>query len=180
MTLTDICKKYESYLTDQGTDKGTTHSYVEIYEKLFSNLKDSELVLTEIGVSGGYSIQTWLEYFTKATIYAVDIDWATCKFSSWDSRVIRLDADATKPDILDKLVSSDIIIDDGSHTVADQIASFNLLFNTLNEGGMYIIEDVNNLPTLLCALDDVTTNYEVYDLRPIKNRFDDIIVVIYK
>lgn len=180
VTLADICKKYESYLTDQGTDKGTTHSYVEIYEKLFDSLKDSEIVLTEIGVSGGYSIQTWLEYFSKATIYAIDIDWTTCKFSSWDSRVITVDADATKADIVDKISRSDIIIDDGSHTVSDQIASFNVLFDTLNDKGIYVIEDVNDLPTLLYALDKVTSNYEVYDMRPVKNRFDDILVVIYK
>ena len=37
----------------------------------------------------------------------------------------------------------DIIIDDGSHIVYDQVISFKSLFNKLNPGGIYVIEDLH-------------------------------------
>lgn len=180
MSLESIIKKYASTLTDQGTDKGTTHSYVDIYTELFKTIKDDSIILTEIGVSGGFSIQVWLEYFQKATIYAIDIDWSVCKFLEWPDRVVKLNHDATKPSILEHVPVSDIIIDDGSHAVSDQISSFNILYPLLKKGGMYIIEDVNAIDTLIDAISKTTSNYKVYDLRHLKYRHDDVLVVIYK
>ena len=37
----------------------------------------------------------------------------------------------------------DLIIDDGSHFVADVIASFEYLFGRVEAGGLYVIEDVH-------------------------------------
>ncbi len=179
--LRDIIKKYSAEACRYGTDKGTVHSYVDVYESLFEGKQDEQLVITEIGVAGGFSIQCWLDFFKNSKIYAIDINWSECEFKNWpEDRVIKLTADATKKTTVDLIEPSDIVIDDGSHLVNDQIASFNLLYHKMNPGGMYIIEDVTDLVTLLLAIDKHTSNYVVYDRRPIKNRFDDIMVVIYK
>ncbi len=37
----------------------------------------------------------------------------------------------------------DVVIDDGSHQSADIISSFETLFPTLAEGGLYVIEDLH-------------------------------------
>ena len=38
-----------------------------------------------------------------------------------------------------------IIIDDGSHRIIDQIASFNIFKSKMNPGGIYVIEDVGHM-----------------------------------
>ena len=55
------------------TDKNTTHSYLPIYDKLFSRFKDKEINMLEVGVADGGSIELWNDYFTKATIFGFDI-----------------------------------------------------------------------------------------------------------
>ena len=50
------------------------HDYLRIYEREFSKWRDSEIHLLEIGVNKGASIKLWLEYFTYASIYGVDIN----------------------------------------------------------------------------------------------------------
>jgi predicted O-methyltransferase YrrM len=56
------------------TDKNTTHSYIEVYENLFSGKKDSAKHILEIGIYyGGGSIKLWHDYFHSANIYAIDI-----------------------------------------------------------------------------------------------------------
>jgi hypothetical protein len=179
--LRDIINKYSAQACRYGTDKGTVHSYTDVYEVIFEGKQNEHLIITEIGVAGGFSIQCWLEYFKNSKIYAVDINWSECEFTNWpEDKVIRLNADATKTETAELIEPSDIIIDDGSHLIQDQIASFNLLYPKMNTGGIYIIEDVTDLVTLLLAIDKYTATYQVYDRRPIKNRFDDILVVVYK
>jgi hypothetical protein len=178
--LEDIIKKYSAEHTYYGTDKNTCHSYVATYESVFSPFRDKHITLTEIGVSGGYSIQTWLEYFPNAIINAIDINWHTCNFNDWGSRVNKIHCDATTKDVLNFVTSTDIIVDDGSHYPEHQIASFDLLYPILNVGGVYVIEDIIDLEKLTKHIQLTTSNYEVYDLRDVKNRHDDILVVIYK
>lgn len=55
------------------TSKNTTHSYLPIYDKLFSRFKDKEINMLEVGVADGGSIELWNDYFTKATIFGFDI-----------------------------------------------------------------------------------------------------------
>ena len=60
--------------TELGTDKASFgHNYVEKYEKYFSEYRDKDIKLFEIGIDKGYSVQLWKEYFTQAKIYAIDI-----------------------------------------------------------------------------------------------------------
>ena len=44
----------------------------------------------------------------------------------------------------DDVKSLDIIIDDGGHTMEQQLNTFKILFPILNDGGIYIVEDVES------------------------------------
>jgi hypothetical protein len=55
------------------TDKNTTHSYLDIYQTLFNNKKNTAKNILEIGIYRGGSIKLWSEFFINATIYGIDI-----------------------------------------------------------------------------------------------------------
>lgn len=169
---------------DVGTgDKGTVHSYIPVYEKLLAPYRD-KCDLLEIGLGGGQSLAMWQEYLLRAsTITGVDISVAFDRTpfqaeSDAEQRVAIIEADATKPEWLYWLGkrSFDIIIDDGSHMEADQIATFNLLKHRMKPGGLYIIEDVLNLEWSRAALTGLHPDCEVIDLRAKKGRFDDVLI----
>jgi hypothetical protein len=49
----------------------------------------------------------------------------------------------------------------------------------MKPGGIYIIEDVNNLDSTINVYKELHENIEIIDNRHIKNRFDDVLI-IYK
>lgn len=176
MKLEDIYPKYS--LPDKGGDKGTQHSYIEIYSKYIS--PDTKSLL-EVGVWEGHSLAMWQDYLPQARVLGIDIAVYRVKFE-----VEVLHVDATVRGQLDQALGDetfDVIIDDGSHRVHDQIASFEHLFERVNPGGVYFIEDVagpDALRVLSKHLDSKRIDYTQYDLRALKDRFDDILIMAYR
>ena len=119
------------------TDK-YEHGYIPIYEEIFEKLRNKELRLLEIGVFEGESLKMWREFFLKGKIVGVEIDPKRC--SNIEGCEV-INADATKY-FQGSAGPRDIIIDDGSHKFEDILASFNLLWPSLNPGGVYVIEDI--------------------------------------
>jgi cephalosporin hydroxylase len=178
LTLNQI---YQNYKTPDGQgDKGTAHSYIEIYDLLLSPYRDNSTVL-EIGIAGGYSLHMWGEYFTNSNIYGVDISPEILTNPNLTSEKFSIiHSDATQPPFLDKIqnLTFDVIIDDGSHFLEHQVDSFNLLKHKVKVGGLYIIEDVVGLDKDKEALfEGLHDNCEIMDLRHIKNRYDDVLIV---
>ena len=124
-------------------DKGTFHSYIDIYNDIFSQFQDVEFNFLEIGILNGKSVHLWNDYFEKANIFAVDINNKD-HLNLQNSRTFIFHDDATKSTFLEKIKNKKfkIIIDDGSHQLNDQISSFYLLKDFIEDGGIYIIEDV--------------------------------------
>lgn len=154
-------------------DKGTAHSYIDLYALWLEEFRNRPCVLLEIGVAEGKSLAMWREYLPHAEIIGVDIvDRAL------DIRGCRvIIGDATLGGTYDALDRLDIVIDDGSHSLGSQIAAFHLLFPRLLPGGVYVIEDVQCIEDAHHALAQLHTSARVYDLRHIKNRMDDICVI---
>jgi tetratricopeptide (TPR) repeat protein len=106
--------------------------------------------LLEIGV-GGYELKTvggaslamWADYFTNGQITGIDV---AQKQLSLNPRIKVLQGSQVDPRFLkavcDQRGPFDIIIDDGSHVPKHVVASFQILFPTLADGGLYVIEDV--------------------------------------
>ncbi len=126
--------------TKHGTDKGPSgHNYTAIYETIFESIRDKPLKILEIGVLDGASLRMWCDYFPNAEIHGLDIN-PDCKAFA-DSRITIHTGAQDDKDLLDSIgVDFDIVIDDGSHQVADQIATFKHLW--ANTKLIYVVEDI--------------------------------------
>lgn len=139
--------KFTDVLAKTGrTDKNTAHTYGPWYDLWFERLRDLPLTILEVGVCvfGGGSVLSLAEYFHNATIWAVDIDRSRCSAEVFDhDRIVFLEADAYKRDWLIHLGREklDIIIDDASHEVADQMKLLKMLRPKLKPDGFYVVED---------------------------------------
>ena len=90
----------------------------------------------------------WEDYFNKGDLFFIDVDPAILARAKEFNRV-HLDLvnqeDAVALDNYIQKVSGnfDIIIDDGGHTMQQQITSFKVLFPHVKSGGIYVIEDLH-------------------------------------
>jgi hypothetical protein len=136
-----------------GTDKGAVpgdfghpHHYTEVYERFLEPLRDRPLRLLEIGVWKGASLRVWEDYFPNATIIGIEnlADIVEGKFE----RATVMIGDATNTAFMDSVVDRfvggevDVVIDDGSHILDQQITCLEHLMPRLAEGGLYFIEDI--------------------------------------
>ena len=163
---------------DAHGDKGTAHSYIEhYYEDAFKPYRNKNITLLEIGIAQGQSLRMWREYFSP------------------DSRIIGYDIrdngvqcpgcelvykDATDSNSFNEINELDIIIDDGSHQFDHQLKSLIFLFDKLKSGGLYVIEDVQDIDSTAENFLSFNPNVQIFDFRNIKNRKDDIIIQILK
>ena len=148
--LTILANKYGS---DKGNQHGDKHKFTEIYERYFKQFKDKEIILLELGVKDGSSLNIWYDYFPNAKIYGLDIN---DKSMYNNERIECVVLDQSKKENLEDFarnanISFDIIIDDGSHHISDQQITFGHLFPLLKNGGLYVVEDLHT------SLKDSTT-----------------------
>lgn len=119
-------------------------SYFKFYDKYFQKFRNKNIKVLEIGIYKGGSLQMWQDYFGKdALIVGMDINPECAAYSGEKIEVIIGDQ-SNKNDLAkltEKYGKFDIIIDDGSHVNEHQIASFEYLFDYLNDDGVYLVED---------------------------------------
>lgn len=118
--------------------------YFQIYEREMGRFLRRPVCFLEIGIFKGGSIPMWKEYFPQGSrLVFIDIDPA-CKAFEIDGTAVRIGNQAD-PDFLAALAEEfgpfDIVLDDGSHVCAHQIASFEGLWPHLRNGGLYMVED---------------------------------------
>jgi len=144
MDVTDLC--WQIKITDK--HRRRRHTHASMYDRIFEPYKDQPIKLLEIGVNHGGSAAVWEAYFPNATLFGIDIH-------TKEEMQLRSEVELTRTqvDVVDQSDAValkayaeefgpfDIIIDDGSHYVSHQILGFELLWNHLNIGGTYVIED---------------------------------------
>lgn len=186
LNFCEILKRYEATDTRRGTDKNTSHSYGETYDKLFSKYRETTSIL-EIGFAGGGSLLAYADYFPNATIYGIDVLDALREDVRSHSRIKTYIGDAKKEETIQHFGKKyDIIIEDASHIYEDQVRHFFDYSGFVNPGGLYIIEDIpgNNIESLErnTSVFAETQGFQltVYDLRDKKHRWDDVLFVFHK
>lgn len=88
----------------------------------------------------------WQAYFgDKVTIYGIDFDPRCKQFESEKVKIfIGSKSDRTfLKEVIKKIPMLDILIDDGRHTMEQQIVSYEELFKCVKEDGVYLIEDLH-------------------------------------
>ena len=161
-----------SSLAEGKTDKDMSrHGFTEVYEYFFSPLKESVTRIFEIGVLDGGSLLVWRDYFPQATVYGIDIK-DTAHLNS--ERIKTFIADQENREQLQLFIDNsggnfDIIVDDGGHSMKQQQVSFGFLFEHVNPGGYYIIEDVHTSLAMYAARHGVEADESNTTLRMINN-----------
>ena len=153
-TLTEI-------IDFHGSDKNLS-GYTKKYEELFESIRNEKFSMLEIGIGTikpgvnssmeatqiknykpGASLRSWKEYFSNAMIYGGDVQDDT-QFE--EERIKTFLFDSTNKEECDNTLGNmtfKIIIDDGLHTADAQIATYNNLYKRVENGGIYVIEDIN-------------------------------------
>ncbi len=120
--------------------------YFEVYNNYFQKYRGRNVRMLEIGVSKGGSLQMWRDYFgEKAVIVGIDIDNSCKQYEEGNIHVCigsQEDTDFMKK-VCEDFGPFDIVLDDGSHVVKHQIASFRILFPFLKNEGIYLCEDTH-------------------------------------
>ncbi len=104
--------------------------------------------MLEIGVLDGGSLKLWRKYFDPgAKIVGLDINPECKRYEDAERNVFVEIGDQADPEFLARVQEKhgpfDIIIDDGGHTTAQQTISFNALYGSLSDGGVYMVEDLH-------------------------------------
>lgn len=120
--------------------------YFEVYDRHLSRYRGTDVHFVEFGVSQGGSLQMWKYYFgPKAKIYGVDIN-PHCKQLEEDQVKIFIGDQADKKflkSLAEAIPRIDILLDDGGHTMRQQINTFEVLFPRIDKNGVYLCEDVH-------------------------------------
>ncbi len=142
LTDNELYRYFLSHRSGRLLDKWV--HYFPIYERHLSKLKGTAPVILEIGVYRGGSLDMWRRYFGDSVrVIGVDIDPASADLA--DPRCTVVLGDQADPEFLRTLIRDhgpfDIVIDDGGHTMEQQITSIEHLFPALRVGGVYLVED---------------------------------------
>lgn len=120
--------------------------YYEVYDRHFAKYRGKSPVVMEIGVWKGGSVQMWKDYFGEgAQIIGIDIDEDVKSFEE-EQITIEIGSQEDR-DFLramkEKYPRIDILIDDGGHTMNQQIVTFEEMFPHIAYGGTYLCEDLH-------------------------------------
>lgn len=179
-----------SELAESGyeTDKGSVHSYIEVYEEILAPYRNTASNIIEIGVFKGNSIIMWDVYFS-CQVHGID-----CSITPLDgmadlrpmiensSRKIHI-LDATDEAQIEKEFGDtkwDVVIDDGSHLVQHQVQTINIFKDRMNKGGIIVLEDIQDIDKDGWIFNAISGNFtvEILDRRHIKGRYDDCLVIL--
>jgi hypothetical protein len=120
--------------------------YIEIYDLYFNKYRGKEVHILEIGVSQGGSLELWKKYFgDKMHLYGVDIN-PRCKELEDEQVTIFIGEQEDRNflnELKNKIPKVDILIDDGGHTMIQQITTFEEMFSHVKEDGFYLCEDTH-------------------------------------
>lgn len=194
---TELCKLAYKY----GTDKcpQLKHAYTPVYYEMFKDKRESIKKVLEMGIGyyksmehvpivydrelkrfypKGASLKMWRDFFPNAQIFGADIRPETI-FE--DTRIKTYLCDETKKEDLTKLIENtgpdiDLVVDDASHHVDDQIFASRTLLPLLKKDIIYIIEDVTHSKVIRQALGE---GYDYY-LPPIPRKWHGGMILVIR
>ena len=137
----------EAYFrANQGRQINKWPHYFRIYDRHFARFRGAEVSVVEFGVQHGGSLEMWRDYFgPRSRITGVDIDPRCAQFTG--DRIEVVTGDQEDREFLRTIASAagqpDIVIDDGGHSMGQQIATFEEMWPQIRDGGAYLAEDTH-------------------------------------
>lgn len=120
--------------------------YFDIYDRYFSKYRGKPVRILEIGVFDGGSLHMWRNYFgPQALIYGIDII-PECKKLEDDGFKISIGSQTDRQFLRTFRAETepfDIILDDGGHTMRQQITTIQELYQHVKPEGLYLCEDMH-------------------------------------
>ena len=143
-------KKLTNFMIISGSDKGI--KYKKMYNILPELIEKKNPTILEIGIGGhsakysvGKSLQALMFFYRKGKIIGADIiDKTFLDRSNLETVILDQNSISELNKLGKKFKYFDVIIDDGSHFPKHQKKSFEVLFNYLSDGGVYIVEDMRS------------------------------------
>lgn len=176
-----------------GTDKTAyyIHDYTTIYHSLYKNRREDVKKVLEIGIGIkevmwyipnykiGASLYMWRDYFPNAEIYGIDIE---PKVIFQDERIHTIQGNQGLSGHLFNAIETfgkeyDLIIDDGSHNINDQLISAIVLMYYLKSNGYYIIEDVKDPEPIIQQLQHFGYKLEFKKLPSVISEDEGLLVI---
>ena len=148
-----------------------SHGYAKIYEKYFYRYKEKRLNIIELGSFYGNASAAFFFFFKNSQIYSADINPDMYIYRSKRLKNFFTDTSSRSSienDIIKRNVKFDLIIEDASHMLKDQIISLFILFKILKPGGYFIIEEID-FPE---KREDMRVNQEFPDLKTILKKIN--------
>jgi hypothetical protein len=120
--------------------------YLDIYHGHFERFRNTNVVVVEVGVEHGGSLQMWKNYFgPDSRIIGVDIN-PLCKELE-ESQIEVIIGDQANEEFWlsfkEQVPHVDILIDDGGHTMLQQKVTFDFMYSHVSENGIYLCEDMH-------------------------------------
>lgn len=137
-------KKY--FIENTGNLIHKWEHYFDIYDRHFSRFRNTDVNVVEFGVFHGGSLQMWKKYFgNKAKIYGIDINPNCKKFEEEQIKIFIGDQEDRTflKSLIEQIPKIDILIDDGGHTMLQQINTYEELFHKIDANGVYLCEDLH-------------------------------------
>lgn len=142
-----MLSSYECFALSGNNAATKWDSYFTVYDRHLSSLIKRTPTLFEIGVCDGGSLDMWRRFLgPDSPIIGLDIN-PDCLHIPLDSNTYVEIGDQSDHSALRRVISRygtpDIVIDDGSHTAKDIIASLEFFMPLMQAGSVYIIEDLH-------------------------------------
>ena len=145
------------------------NSYINLYDKLFSSIKEKKISLLEIVNYKNNDNKSWKEYFKNGEIYEI------------------YNTEAYNNDIIIKRFNKkkfNIIIENGSYDLNSLIKFIKIYTDYLTNNGILVIKNIQSIKYLQILKNATPIIYyrfiEAYDIREMYGIYDDVIYIINK
>src|SRR5215467_6893713 len=122
------------------------HHYFEIYHRHFARFRGQSPVVVEVGVWKGGSLPMWHHYFGPGCqVVGIDIDPATRRFETEGTTILIGDQSDRHflASVRERVPRIDVFIDDGGHTMQQQVVTFEEMYPHIQPNGVYLCEDLH-------------------------------------
>ncbi len=155
--LENLSSKYK---IDKGRHK---HFYTKWYEFYFGKIRLDNLSVLEIGTNNR-SLKIWKKYFKNSDVYNINEKGLFLKNNLLISFSDQIDEFFLKKVLSKIILGFDIVIDADNRLIENRKRMFELIFDKMNPGGVYVLENLH--------LTYERNNIELINF--IKNKMDDI------